>query len=507
MAQGALPFKYEEEKTATGMTALGGLLSYLDLAYVAGLSRLADRHLAVRRAGQGWTDGEMVTALVLLNLAGGDCVEDLKVLEADEGFCRVLRKARLHGLRQGARRKLARRWRKDKKRTVPSASSVFRYLSAFEDHQQKALREPSTAYIPKSNKHLRGFSKVNSSLLSFAQSNNPHATATLDMDATLLETTKKEALFCYKGFKSYQPFNTWWAEQGLVAHTEFRDGNVPAGYEQLRIFKEALECLPKGIDKVRLRSDTAGYQHDLLRYCETGKNKRFGRIDFAIGSDVTTQFKQAVSEVLDSDWMPLMKMVKGQEVDTGRQWAEVCFVPTAIGYSKKNPHYRYLAIREPMEEQLVLGGMGDDKELPFQTLAMKGRKYKVFGIVTNMDWDGQELIRWLYKRCGKSEHVHGEMKKDLAGGKMPSKYFGENAAWWWIMILALNLNAVMKKLVLGKVWISKRMKAIRFSLIHIPARVLERSRSLLVRLCRGHPALKLLLEARHKISMLAPALP
>ena len=28
-------------------------------------------------------------SLVLLNLAGGDCVEDLRVLEGDEGFARV----------------------------------------------------------------------------------------------------------------------------------------------------------------------------------------------------------------------------------------------------------------------------------------------------------------------------------------------------------------------------------------------------------------------------------
>ncbi len=41
------------------------------------------------------------------------------------------------------------------------------------------------------------------------------------------------------------------------------------------------------------------------------------------------------------------------------------------------------------------------------------------------------------------------MKDDLAGGKLPSADFGENAAWWWIMILAFNLNAMMKKLALG----------------------------------------------------------
>ncbi len=42
-----------------------------------------------------------------------------------------------------------------------------------------------------------------------------------------------------------------------------------------------------GVKKVRLRSDNAGYQHDLLKYYETKKNKRFGRIEFAIGCDVT----------------------------------------------------------------------------------------------------------------------------------------------------------------------------------------------------------------------------
>ena len=36
--------------------------------------------------------------------------------------------------------------------------------------------------------------------------------------------------------------------------------------------------------------------------------------------------------------------------------------------------------------------------------------------------------------------------------RMPSGLFGANAAWWTIMILAHNLNAVMKRLVLGPAW-------------------------------------------------------
>jgi len=36
------------------------------------------------------------------------------------------------------------------------------------------------------------------------------------------------------------------------------------------------KCLPEGIKQVRLLSDTAGYQHNLLKYCATGDNGRFG---------------------------------------------------------------------------------------------------------------------------------------------------------------------------------------------------------------------------------------
>jgi hypothetical protein len=95
----------------------------------------------------------------------------------------------------------------------------------------------------------------------------------------------------------------------------------------------------------------------------------------------------------------------------------------------------------------------DEKALPFQSMFKDSIKYKVFGIATNMDWDGQELIEWHYKRCGRSEQAHSVMKEDLAGGTLPSGDFGENAAWWWIMILAFNLNAALKSLVLGGKWV------------------------------------------------------
>ncbi len=503
MAQGVLPFKYEEEKKDTGMTSLGGLPVYLDLAQVMGLSETIGRHLHIREGSQGWTDGQIILSLILLNIAGGESVEDLKQIESDEGFCRVLRRAELKGLSRKKRREIERRWRKERKRSVPSPSAVFRYLNVFHNAEEEEHRRLGKAFIPAPNNYLKAFSLVNSDFIKVAQERAPQKTATLDMDATLVETRKRDALFSYKGFKAYQPMNTWWAEQEMILHTEYRDGNVPAGYEQLRVLKEALKLLPDGVEKVLVRSDTAGYQHNLLRYCEQEKNERFGRIEFAIGCDVTKEFKKAVAELEESDWNPIFKEVNGSNVKTGREWAEICFIPSAIAYSKKGPVYRYIATREALV-QMELPGMEVQHNLPFPTMNLNNQRYKIFGIVTNMNWDGEELIHWYHKRCGKSEEAHAVMKDDLAGGKLPSGKFGENAAWWWIMILALNLNAVMKRLVLGESWASKRMKAMRFTLINLPGRVLERSRSLIVRLAKGHPSLGILLEARRRIMELVP---
>ena len=489
------------------MTGMGGIGTYFDLACRSGMLRSIERHVEARKGGQGWTDAEQILSLVMLNLVGGDCVEDVNRLELDEGFCRLFGKALSQGLSRKGRRELKKRWRKEKKRSVPSSSSVFRYLGEFHDKGEDGLRELGKAYIPEGNKSLKGLCKVNRDMVGFVQNNHPEGIATLDMDATLVETAKSEALWCYKGYRAYQPINTWWSEQGLVLHTEFRDGNVPAGFEQKRVLEEALECLPEGVKKVRMRSDTAGYQHELLKYCDREDNKKCGRIEFVVGCDVGSEFKKAVMEIGEEDWSALMKREgSGDLRETGRQWAEVCFVPNAIGHSKKGPEYRYLAIRERMQDQLMLPGMeGEEKGLPFQTVLKERVRYKVFGVVTNMDWAGQDLIEWYYKRCGRSEQAHSVMKEDLAGGRLPSGDFGENAAWWWIMVVAFNLNAAFKSLVLGGKWVWRRMKAIRFSLINLPARVMERSRQLSLRLNAGDPAYGWLLSIRAKIARLLPA--
>ena len=53
MKQGLLAFQYEEEKSTTGMTALSGLMTYVELMHVAGLRSSVER---------AWVCGEVVRA-------------------------------------------------------------------------------------------------------------------------------------------------------------------------------------------------------------------------------------------------------------------------------------------------------------------------------------------------------------------------------------------------------------------------------------------------------------
>ena len=417
MEQTSLPFHYEEENESTGMTALSGLPAYLDLAAVARLGESVRRHVGVREGTQGWTDAQMVMSLVMLNLSGGESVDDprssrgqaLRLLERDEGLGRVLLAGESHRMQRADRRAQRNRWRRERRRVVPSPTAVFRYLDNFHDEAEEARRRSGKAFIPAPNDALCGLGKVNSDLVGFAGGHSGHTRATLDMDATLIETHKLQANYCYKKYKAYQPLTAYWHEADLVVHSEFRDGNVNAGYEQLRVLKESLEHLPSGVSKVMMRSDSAGYQKELLKYCAEGRDERFGVIEFCVGVDVMPEFKAAVKEVEEDGWHDLHGKEEEHRGRTGQQYAEVCYVTDWTGYSKNSPDYRFIAIREPLRNPHLF----DMEELTVPTMQMgECRWYKVTGVVTNRDLPGGELIR--------ARGVDSVLKHDLAGSRLPS---------------------------------------------------------------------------------------
>lgn len=512
--QGVLGLRYEADASGEP-TAFAGVPLYLELGIVSGLVQAIMRYVRVRQAG--WMDLDVILSLVLLNLVGGTCVADIDRLEQDDGLRRVMFRARLACLPRRARRRLEREWEKaekrgERRRVFPSASSIFRYLERYHDptteaQRREAEKQGRKAFIPPETEAQRALWQVVREQLAFLHRREGGDTVTLDIDATLIETFKQDARFCYKHFRAYQPLNVFWHELDAVVYSQFRDGNVPAGFGLVEVLERALEQLPAGVRRVRVRSDSAGYDWEFLRYMAEGRNRRFGRIAFAVSADVTEELKKEVARLPATAWRPLVRRLPDQEIVTEQEWAEVEYVPNKAAYTKNGPTYRYLVIRELLR-QLPLPGVEDDRqgELPFPTMEMAGAdgkavRYKLQAVVTTLEGDGEAIIWWLRERCGRSEEAHAVMKEDLAGGVLPSKRFGANAAWWTMMVLAFNLNVTMKRQVLGGEWMRRRMKAVRLHVLQVGGRLVRHAGQLVLRVSAA--ARDLFLGWRSRITALA----
>jgi hypothetical protein len=93
------------------------------------------------------------------------------------------------------------------------------------------------------------------------------------------------------------------------------------------------------MEKVFVRSDTAGYQKDLQRYCAEGKSERFGVIEFAIGADVTVR-----SETTQKATFYKICRLRGavEEKSAGlpknsRKWLRLTSAQLVVDYGTKCP--------------------------------------------------------------------------------------------------------------------------------------------------------------------------
>jgi len=270
-----------------------------------------------------------------------------------------------------------------------------------------------------------------------------------------------------------------------------------------------LAYLPDGIDHLRVRSDTAGYNTDFLKAMAEGDygDDQFGPVEFAVGVDMTDAFKKACREDDEADWVPLEQTdPQGEGWETGKEYAEVTFVPNWLAETKRDLGIRFLAIREPLSQKTLphVDEEDDQQELPFPTMAFEQDGDKIVGIVTNRSASNQETIEWYYQRCGYSEQAHGEWKTALNGAPFPSADdFQANAAWWQLTLFAYNLAMLLQR----DFWRSRpgplwRLKRLRFRLICVPGRVVTHARQMTVRVPDDHPSLDVIKETRGLMEMM-----
>lgn len=495
MSQKAREFQLQAGKETEPLTSWGGVLPLCEFYRKSGMAAEADRTLSLRPE-QGYPDSFMIGSLMLLSWCGYEAPEQIRYLEGDSGLKALLRDRRDFG---------GKRFRRETKRTFPSPTAIRTYLNEFTYEGSRAAGEKTVIPVP--GPKLRCMEAFNRKVLSLSKG----TVATLDQDVTYIGTSRSgEARWSYKGERSVEAFVSLWSEEDQVVDIQVRAGNVSPKSDQLARLEESLTRLPESVKRVCLRSDSAGYQEEVLRYCAEGRNERFGVIEFAISCPVWKEFHREAILLPEEAW-------KAVEGTTDREYAEVPFVPNSLGTSASGPDYRYIAIRrrlsdaERLKERAVeMQGqryLFDEAELSrLHATEFPGGTYAIFGLVTNrMKTDGSELVHWHDGRCGKGEQIHDDLKNGLGMGHVTSVEPGSYAAWVWIQVFAYNLCSIFRHRYLGGAPARHRPMGLRNALFAIAGRVIRHAGKIIVRLCGGHPYVKLLTEAFSKIRNLVPA--
>jgi hypothetical protein len=451
------PFVLDARVLHEATSAYAGALAVSRAYRSLGLPGLIAANLPLRLRQRGFCEAQFIESVSLLQVVGGECPEDMRWLAGDECVERGLGYA------------------------IPKPTAVRGFLERFHDReleQQRPKREVQKSFIFPSSEPVYGLQEVQRGLVRriarlYAQRGQPQRIATVDQDATIIESHKAAAYAHYEGGRGYQPMVAVWAEADLVLADQYRDGNVPAKQEPLPCAKLAFAALPENIARRYFRGDSACHEAELLAWLSHADREQEpgGRIGFAVSAVMSGALAEALRQIGDGHWKTF-----GQEEDgTRRQWAEVDFVPGEKSEHKDSGPLRYVGLRL-LKPQGVLFADGTDRHF--------------HAVITNEPGDGGRLLDWHREKAGTVEHTHDEVKNELGGGHVPSQRFGVNSAWFKLALLTYNIVSAIKGLCLEGEERTARMKRFRLLLILVAGRMNRNNCVMGLRLCRDEAALK-----------------
>ena len=174
-AEGECLFEIDEEPTEECLTAPGGLPLFVRTARSLDVPGSVKRNLALKQPDRGFDEATCIESFLALNAAGGDCLKDFDSLREDRGV------------------------------------AARKFLYQFHDPEktgqaQRDLLVGEVSYAPEESAALRGLAQVNQDVVrELARRCAGERIATIDMDATVIESWQREAKATCEGGNGYQP--------------------------------------------------------------------------------------------------------------------------------------------------------------------------------------------------------------------------------------------------------------------------------------------------------------
>lgn len=320
----------------------------------------------------------------------------------------------------------------------------------------------------------------------------------LDIDASLVEVhseNKQHAAATYQRGYGFHPMFCFADATGETLAAVLRPGNAGSNTvsDHVTVLDQAIAQLPTGIAgghavgddaavverDVVVRADSAGCTEGFLSACRA-RNIGF-YVTARSNPQVTTAIDSAIG--IEQVWLPAL----GRDGEPRDDGAAVVELTCVIEDAKLPDGTRLIVRREPLHP-------GAQRSL------FPSTEFRYWGFYTDQPGDPRHLDATMRAHAHVEQHI--ARLKDSGLCRFPFTNYDANQAWLMTVTLAADLLRWFQLLCLTGPWTNARPKALRWSILHAPGRLIRTARQHVVRIIDNWPTADVLLDAYQRINLI-----
>lgn len=413
MTDRILSFQFKQ--TSEKISDRGGLAIIDEFIQALGIRWQIEIEYPRPGSNHGIPPYEYIRALLYHFIDGGRYLEDIRDIQGDDGFLRLV------GIT-----------------TLPSPDAIGDWLrrqgSKGRDHYIQQIIERTVRYYLKSGK-VKDY--------------------TLDIDATLIESDKGDGQKSYDGTVGYHPMLGYLSDgtdKPICSIVKFRQGNESAQADILESLVETFKILQSNGKILKyFRSDSAAYQAQIINYCQNH------RISYTITADFDSSVIEDIRRIHRTAWL---RMRDEENIPSDYEYAETTHVMNDSNHSFR------LIVKRKRNRQIDL----------FNSISYNDY-YAVVTNIAEEEMSGAEVL-YHHQQRGNCERFIKDGKYGLNLQYVPCGTIEANRIYYTIGMLAYNIMKLFQLLILPDRYSTCLIETVRRKVLRIVGRIVNSSRQI-----------------------------
>lgn len=283
----------------------------------------------------------------------------------------------------------------------------------------------------------------------------------LDVDATIVvaHSEKEQAAPTFKHTFGYHPIGVWCDNTEEFLASMLRTGRAGSNTaaDHVAVLTDAIAQVPGSYRKrLLVRCDGAGASHELVAWLHQQNQIRGRTVEYSVGFAITEPVRTAIRQVPKKTWTRAVDA--DGEPREGADVVEITGLLDPDLLAKWPDGMRVIVRRERPHPGAQLS-LFEERD---------GWRYQAF--VTNTQ---HGALAFLEARHRAHARVEDRIRnaKDAGLGRFPSREFAINTGWLLAVQIAADLIAWLRLLGLHGALARAEPKALRYRLLHVPARL------------------------------------